>query len=73
MDPQAFRFVQMQLPIYEAEGFEIHCYIDDYIAVVPREKADFVFATLCKTHNELSLLIDKSKLPPNQVSDLPGY
>ena len=50
--------------IMKQKGFEIHCYIDDYIAVVPKEKADIAFATLCETLNELGLPINESKLTP---------
>ena len=49
------------------EGVNLRCYIDDYIAVAPRAKADHNFQRLCALLNELGLPINHDKLtPPNK-------
>ena len=42
----------------------LHCYIDDYMAVLPRVEANIVFQNLCKLLNELDLPLNTSKLTP---------
>ena len=46
------------------EGVDLRCYIDDYIAVAPRAKADHIFQRLCALLNELGLPINHDKLTP---------
>ena len=50
--------------IMKKEGIHLRCYIDDYIAVVPKSKADTVFHRLCALLNELDLPINHDKLTP---------
>ena len=52
--------------IMKKEGIQLRCYIDDYIAVVPKSKADTVFHRLCALLRELGLPINHDKLthPP---------
>ena len=40
----------------------LHCYIDDYVAVLPRVKAQEVFRHLCALLSELGLPLNTSKL-----------
>ena len=42
----------------------LHCYIDDYVAVLPRVKADKVFGNLCTLLHELGLPLNTAKLTP---------
>ena len=42
----------------------LHCYIDDYVAVLPRVEADTVFRKLCTLLNELGLPLNTAKLTP---------
>ena len=50
----------------------LHCYIDDYVAVLPRVEADTVFRKLCTLLNELGLPLNTSKLtaPTKKVTYL---
>ena len=41
---------------------KLHCYIDDYVAVLPRSKADNVFQNLCTLLSELGLPLNLAKL-----------
>ena len=50
--------------IMKREGIQLRCYIDDYIAVVPKSKADSAFHRLCDLLNELGLPINSDKLTP---------
>ena len=50
--------------IMSKEGVKLRCYIDDYIAVVPRSEADNIFHRLCTLLNELGLPINHDKLTP---------
>ena len=50
--------------IMRKEGVDLRCYIDDYIAVAPRSKADHIFQVLCALLNELCLIINQDKLTP---------
>ena len=50
--------------IMSKEGVNLRCYIDDYIAVVPRSMADSIFQRLCLLLNELGLPINQDKLTP---------
>ena len=50
---------------YDTEKKEkLHCYMDNYTAVVPKVKADFTFNTLCKILIELGLPLNDDKLIP---------
>ena len=42
----------------------LHCYIDDYVAVLPRVKSDEVFRNLCTLLHELGLPLNTAKLTP---------
>ena len=46
------------------EGVNLRCYIDDYIAVLPRVEADHIFQRLCALLDELGLPINYDKLTP---------
>ena len=48
--------------IMSKEGIRLRCYIDDYIAVVPRSKAEGVFKRMCALLTELGLPINQDKL-----------
>ena len=50
--------------IMSKEGITLRCYIDDYIAVVPKSKADTAFRKLCEVLSELGLPINRDKLTP---------
>ena len=50
--------------IMRKEGIQSRCYIDDYIAVVPKSKAHTAFYRLCDLLNELGLPINSDKLIP---------
>ena len=50
--------------IMSKEGVTLRCYIDDYIAVVPKHKANHAFQRLCEVLNELGLPINRDKLTP---------
>ena len=50
--------------IMNKEGVTLRCYIDDYIAVVPKHKANHAFRRLCEVLNELGLPINRDKLTP---------
>ena len=43
---------------------KIHCYIDDYIAVVPKAKAEEKFRFVCDMLDELGLPLNYDKLTP---------
>ena len=45
-------------------GIKLHCYIDDYIAVVPKTKADEKFKYVCDLLSELGLPLNYDKLTP---------
>ena len=45
-------------------GIKLHCYIDDYIAVVPKTKADDKFKHVCDLLTELGLPLNYDKLTP---------
>ena len=45
-------------------GVKLHCYIDDYTAVVPKAEAEFKFCVICDLLNELSLLLNYDMLTP---------
>ena len=42
----------------------LHCYIDDYVAVLVRVEADTVFQNLCMLLNKLGLPLNMLKLTP---------
>ena len=46
------------------EGVNLHCYIDDYVAVAPRCEAEPYFEKLCDLLHELGLPINQDKLTP---------
>ena len=47
---------------------KLHCYIDDYIAVVPKTKAEEKFKYVCDLLTELGLPLNCDKLtPPHQT------
>ena len=48
--------------IMSKEGIQLTCYIDDYIGVVPKSKAEGVFKRMCALLHELSLPINQNKL-----------
>ena len=50
--------------IMSKEGIQLRCYIDDYIAVVPKSMAHAAFTRLCDVLNELGLPINHDKLTP---------
>ena len=50
--------------ITRKEGIQLRCYIDDYIAVLPKSKAHAAFHRLCDLLNELGLPINCDKLTP---------
>ena len=50
--------------IMAKEGIRLHCYIDDYIAVVPKSKAQQAFTRLCELLEELGITINCEKLTP---------
>ena len=50
--------------IMSKEGVTLRCDIDDYIAVVPKHKANHAFGRLCEVLNELGLPINRDKLTP---------
>ena len=52
--------------IMKQKGFQIYCYIDDYIAVIPKDKAHFAFETLCQVLHELRLPINAAKVAPTR-------
>ena len=45
-------------------NIKIHCYIDDYIAVLPKAKADGKFQFVCNLLHELELPLNRDKLTP---------
>ena len=45
-------------------GVTLHCYIDDYIGVLPRDKAQNAFEQLCTLLRELGLPMNLEKLTP---------
>ena len=45
-------------------GIKLHCYIDDYIAVVPKTKAEDKFKHVCDLLTELGLPLNYDKLTP---------
>ena len=50
--------------IMRKEGIQLRCYIDDYIAVVPKSKVHTAFHRLCDLLNELGLPMNSDKLTP---------
>ena len=53
--------------IMQQQGVKLYCDIDDYIAVIPTNKSEFAFSTLCRVWNELGLPINKDYPPPARV------
>ena len=45
-------------------NIKIHCYIDDYIAVLPKPKADEKFQFVCDLLHEVGLSLNRDKLTP---------
>ena len=50
--------------IVAKRGLKLHCYIDDYIVVTSRSKAEKQFTLLCDLLHELGLPLNKDKLTP---------
>ena len=50
--------------IMARHGVKLHCYIDDYIVVAPKSKADAQFATLCELLKDLGLPLNRDKVTP---------
>ena len=48
--------------IIKTRGVRLHCYIDDYIAVLPRDRAQNAFDQLCALLKELGLPMNMDKL-----------
>ena len=52
---------------------KILCYIDDYISVVPKAKAEEKFRFVCDLLDELGLPLNRDKLTPYQAPHLNQY
>ena len=55
---------QILSDIVDKADIKLHCYIDDYIAVVPKAKAGEKFQFVCDLLDELGLLLNCDKLTP---------
>ena len=54
-------------------GIKLHCYIDDYIAVVPKAQAQEKFRFVGSLLHELGLPLNYDKLTPHQTPHCSGY
>ena len=61
----SFQLVSNAVAYFIRDQVKLHCYIDNYVAILPRVKADTVFHNLCTLLNELSLPLNTSKLTPH--------
>ena len=50
--------------IMKTRGITLHCYIDDYIGVLPRDRAQNAFEQLCPLLEELGLPMNFENLTP---------
>ena len=61
----AFQFCSDSIAfIMKKAGVNLHCYIDDYVAVAPQCEAEEYFKKLCDLLHELGLPINQDKLTP---------
>ena len=60
----SFQLLSDSIAYFMRDYCNLHCYIDDYVAVLPKIKADVAFDKLCSLLQELGLPLNIAKLTP---------
>ena len=60
----SFQLLSDSIGYFMRNHCKLHCYIDDYVAVLPKYKADEAFDRLCLLLQELGLPLNDEKLTP---------
>ena len=60
----SYQLISAAIAYIMKDQVNLHCYIDDYVSVHPRLKADKLFQNLCSLLHELGLPLNTAKLTP---------